>query len=91
VVTKVVKKAKAGDMAAARLVLERVAAGARGPRRAVFCCRRSKTTGDVVSALAAVTAAVSDGQLSPDEACEVAAVVELQRRAISQAHVKPAP
>jgi hypothetical protein len=47
-----------------------------------------KTTADVVSALAAVTAAMASGHLSPAEAVEVASVVELQRRAIETQEIE---
>jgi hypothetical protein len=38
--------------------------------------------GGVTAALAAVIAAMGDGTLSPDEAAAVAAVIEVQRRAV---------
>lgn len=87
VVAKVVKKAKAGDMAAARLILDRIVPQRRG-RPVRFPLPPVKTPGDVVSALAAVTAAVAAGKLSPVEGVEVAGVVELQRRAIETAEIE---
>ncbi len=41
-----------------------------------------KTVADVVAAQAAITVAMSKGRLTPSEAMEVSAVVELARRAI---------
>jgi hypothetical protein len=81
VVGKVVRQAKAGDMAAARLILDRVVPVRRG-RPVQFALPPIKTPGDVVAALAAITAAVSAGRLTTDEAVAVAGVVELQRHAI---------
>jgi hypothetical protein len=78
---KAIKLALAGDSTALRLCLERIAPVRRG-RPVRFPLPPVKTSGDVVSALAAVVGAMSDGQLSPAEACEVASVVELQRRAV---------
>jgi hypothetical protein len=81
VAAKVVKKAKAGDMTAARLILDRIVPVRKG-RPIAFPLPEVKTTGDVVSALATVTAAMAAGLLAPAEAVEIASVVELQRRAI---------
>ena len=81
VVAKVVRKAKAGDMTAARLILDRVVPARRG-RAVPFLLPPVKTPGDVVGALAAVTAAMAAGQLSPAEAVEIGGVIELARRAL---------
>jgi hypothetical protein len=87
VVAKVVRKAKGGDMGAARLILDRVMPPRRG-RPVRFPLPSMKTTGDVVAALDAVTAAMADGELSPAEAMEVSAVIEMQRRAIETAEIE---
>ena len=79
VVAKVVKKARAGDMVAARLILDRIVPVRRG-RAASFPLPQIATAADVVSALAAVAKAMSAGQLSPAEALEVAGVIEMTRR-----------
>jgi hypothetical protein len=81
VIAKVVSRAKRGDMSAARLILDRIMPVRKG-RAAPFKLPPIKTTGDVVTALAAVTAAMAAGVLSPAEAVEIAAVIDLQRRAI---------
>jgi len=78
---KAIKLALAGDTTALKLCMERIAPLRKG-RPVAITLPEVKIPGDVVGALAAVTAALSDGQLSPAEACEVASVVELQRRAI---------
>jgi hypothetical protein len=78
---KAIKLALAGDSTALRLCLERVAPVRKG-RPVAISLPPIKTTGDVIAALEAVTAAMSAGQLSPTEALEVAGVIELQRRAI---------
>jgi DNA-binding GntR family transcriptional regulator len=46
------------------------------------------TAADVVAALAAVTAAMSAGKISPAEAVEIAAVIETVRRAIETQDVE---
>jgi hypothetical protein len=87
VIAKVVRKAKAGDMFAAKMILDRIVPPRKG-RAVLFPLPPIKTTGDVVSALAAVAAAMSDGQLSPAEALEVASVIELQRRAVETQEIE---
>jgi hypothetical protein len=87
VIAKVVRKARGGDMTAARLILDRVAPARKGcPVQ--FPLPAMKTTGDVVTALEAVSAAMARGELSPAEAVEVSAVIELQRRAIETAAIE---
>ena len=81
VCAKVVKKARAGDMVAARLILDRVSPVRRG-RAAPFALPEIKTTSDIVAAMAAVTKAMASGWLSPGEAGEVAGVVALMRKSI---------
>lgn len=81
VVSKMIRKAKAGDVAAGRLILDRVMPMRKG-RPVVFELPAMNSVADVVGALATVTAAMAAGQLSPAEAIEIASVVELQRRAI---------
>jgi hypothetical protein len=78
---KAIKLALAGDSTALKLCMDRISPPRKG-RAAPFPLPPVKTTADVVSALAAVTAAVSGGRISPAEAVEIASVVELQRRAI---------
>jgi hypothetical protein len=81
VIAKVVKKAKAGDMTAAKMILDRLAPVRKGSP-VKFSLPPIVTVDDVVSAQTAITAAMSSGRLTPTEAVEVSAVVELARRAI---------
>lgn len=80
---KAIKLALAGDATAMKLCMDRIAPVRKG-RRVQFALPPIKTTADVLVALAAITTAVSCGQLSPAEGLEVAGVVELSRRAIEQ-------
>jgi hypothetical protein len=48
----------------------------------------AKTTSDIVNTLAAITDAITSGQLSPDEALQLAGVIEVQRKAIEQQEVE---
>jgi hypothetical protein len=87
IIDKVIKLAKAGDRVALRMVTDRIDPPRKG-RAVRFPLAPIKTTGDVVAALAAITEAMSTGQLSPAEAAEVAGVVELQRRAIETQEIE---
>jgi hypothetical protein len=84
VVRKVIEAAMAGDMTAARLILDRIAPPRRGRPVALSLPGVIKAS-DVPAALAAVVAAMGSGELTPDEAAAVSAVVEVQRRAIETA------
>jgi hypothetical protein len=87
VLRKVIEVAKAGDMTAARLVLDRIAPPRRGCPVALALPEVLKAT-DVPAALTAVVRAMGDGTLSPDEAVAVCAVIEVQRRAIETAELE---
>ena len=76
----VCEAAVAGDMAAARMVVDRLVPIRRG-RPVKFDLPK----GDVVEVLTGVVAAVSNGDLSPDEGQSVAAIIEGKRRAIESA------
>jgi hypothetical protein len=81
VVRAVLEAAKAGDMGACRLVLERVAPVRKG-RPVVFDLPPVETAADVLAALGAVVQAVAAGELTPDEGATVAGLLDVQRRAI---------
>lgn len=83
VIAKVAKKAKAGDMAAARLILDRVMPPRRG-RAVRFPLPPIKTPADVLDALAAITAAVGRGEISSDEALQLSTVIEVAHSAIKR-------
>jgi hypothetical protein len=87
VVRAVVDAAKKGDMTAARLVLERVSPPRKG-RTVAFDLPAVATPEDVLSALGAVLAAVSEGTLTPDEAGSVAALLEMKRKAIETVEIE---
>lgn len=74
-------RAKAGDMRAAAIMLRRTWPQRRG-RTVRLDLPAVDTTGGLVGAQAAVVAAMSRGELTPDEAASVATVLETQRRAI---------
>jgi hypothetical protein len=84
VVRAVLSAAKGGDMAAARLVLDRILPARRG-RPVVFALPTVQGAADLPKALAAVVAAVAAGNLTPEEGQAVAAVLEVQRRGIELA------
>ena len=77
----VVAGAKAGDMRAAEVLLSRVWPIRKG-RPVSLALPAIRTPADLVSALGAVAGAMADGDITPDEAQAVAAVLEAKRRAI---------
>jgi hypothetical protein len=87
VVRAVLTAAKAGDMVAARLVLERILPLRRG-RPVAFALPDVQAAADLPAALGAIVAAVASGILTPEEAAAVAAVLEAQRRAIETADLE---
>jgi hypothetical protein len=87
VVRKVIDAAVAGDMTAARLILDRIAPPRRG-RPVPIALPEVVRAEDVPAALSAVLAAMGCGALTPEEATAVSAVVEVQRRAIETAQLE---
>jgi hypothetical protein len=81
VVQKVVEAARAGDMQAAKIVLDRIAPARRGRPVALTLPKVLKAE-DVPTAIAAVIEAMSTGVVSPEEAAAVSSVIEGQRRAL---------
>jgi hypothetical protein len=86
VVRKVIEAAMAGDMTAARLILDRLVPPRRGRPVALSLPEVIKAS-DVPAALAAVLVGMGSGELTPDEATAVSAVIEVQRRAIETAEL----
>jgi hypothetical protein len=78
---KAVELALAGDGTALRLCIDRIAPPRKG-RTVAIKLPKVKTSADVIAALAAIVAAVGRGDITPDEALQLSAVVEIQRRAI---------
>ena len=70
-----IERAKAGDMAALRMCLDRVAPPLRH-RAVVFELPPLASAADAVTAMAAITAAVAEGELTPAEAGELFRLVE---------------
>jgi hypothetical protein len=77
----VIVAAKAGDMVAAKIVLDRISPARKG-RPIHFELPEARTADDVAAALAAVVSAMADGELTPDEAALVASVLEMRRKSI---------
>jgi len=81
IVQAVVTAAKAGDMVAAKIVLDRISPARKG-RPIHFDLPEARTADDVAAALAAVVTAMAAGELTPDEASMVASVLEVRRKSI---------
>jgi hypothetical protein len=78
---KAIQLAMKGDTVALRICMDRIAPPRKG-RAARFPIPPIKTSADVVSALAAVTAAVGRGEISSDEAMQLSTVIEVAHSAI---------
>ncbi|MDA8231696.1 MAG: hypothetical protein M0006_10190 [Magnetospirillum sp.] len=87
VVQAVLTAAKAGDMTAARLVLDRIAPPRKG-RPVVFDLPEVETAADVLTALGSVVQAVAAGDLTPDEGLTVAGLLEAKRKAIETVEIE---
>jgi hypothetical protein len=81
IVQAVIAAAKAGDMVAAKIVLDRISPARKG-RPIHFELPEARTADDVAAALAAVVSAMATGELTPDEAALVASVLEMRRKSI---------
>jgi hypothetical protein len=75
IVNAVLTAARAGDMTAARIVLDRIAP-ARRDNPVAFALPKIKRPADAVAASAAILSAVADGRLTPGEALEVSKLIE---------------
>jgi hypothetical protein len=81
IVRAVLDAAKAGDMTAARLILDRISPVRRG--RPVYLELPSvKTAADISAAMATLITAMASGDVTPDEAATAASVLELRRKAL---------
>lgn len=87
VVRSVIDAAKGGDMAACRVVIERILP-ARKSRPVNLDLPKIQSADDVVQAMSAVVAAVADGEIDPDEAETVARVIEVKRRSLETASLE---
>ncbi len=84
---RVVEDAKAGDLRAAELLLRRLWPERKG-RPVEVALPPVVVAADLVPALAAVVAAMGRGELTPEEAQAVCAVLESQRRAVETAELE---
>jgi hypothetical protein len=87
IVQAVLNAAKGGDMTAARMVLDRIAPPRKG-RPVEFDLPPIEAPGDLVPTIEAVVSAMAAGELTPDEASDVAAVIEVQRRTIETLEIE---
>ena len=81
ILERVILDAKAGDIRSSEIVLGRIWPARKG-RAITLPLPDVKTAADVTRAMATVIDAMSSGDLSPDEAAAVSAVIEGQRKAI---------
>ena len=84
IVAAVLVQAKAGDLTAARLILDRVAPVPRD-RRVQLDLPATGTAAGIAQAQAAVVAAVAGGELRPSEGAALADLLELRRRSMETA------
>jgi hypothetical protein len=84
---KAIELALAGDTTALRLCLERIAPP-RKSRRVAFDLPSIDAPQDLVPAFAAVVAAMSAGELAPDEAAVIAGVLEAKRKTIEMVDIE---
>ena len=75
VIRAAIDRAKSGDVAAIRVCLDRIAPRKRD-RPVAFELPPLHTAADAAAALAAITAAVSDGDLTPSEAADLFKLVD---------------
>jgi hypothetical protein len=87
VVRKVIEAAKAGDMTAAKLILDRVAPLRKG-RPVVLDLPTVEKVEDVLQALGVVIAETAAGNVTPEEAAILAGVLDAKRKAIETADIE---
>jgi hypothetical protein len=83
----VVQSAQQGDMRAAEIILRRLWPE-RKSRPIMLDLPPIQSAADLAAAMGAVTQAVAAGDLTPDEGQSVAALLELQRRAVETAELE---
>jgi hypothetical protein len=86
IVRAVIDAAKGGDMAAARLILDRIAPPAKDRTISVHL-PPVESAADVVQASAAILQATATGELSPNEGTALAGLVEQHRKSIEMADI----
>ncbi len=98
IVTKVIEKAKAGDLIAAKLIFDRVAPAPKGRAVSIELPAIGQWDGNdaVLRAYRTIIEAVSAGEVSPAEGIELVALIEAQRGAVenlstASMHRQPTP
>jgi hypothetical protein len=86
ILQKAVEQAKNGNPRAMKLILSRVWPAQKG-RPVMVDLPPISAPGDLVAALAAIAQAVAGGSITPDEGAQVAAILEMQRRAVDTAEL----
>jgi Family of unknown function (DUF5681) len=87
VVRAVIAAAKTGDMTAAKIILDRIVPLRKGAA-VMFELPELITPADLPPAVTAVTKAVAEGTLTPDEGTSVVTMLEANRRAIEMADLE---
>jgi hypothetical protein len=82
VVRAVIKAAQGGDMAAARLILDRVCP-VRRSRPTPFSLPNDGSTPDILKLLGSVVKAMANGTLTAEEGASIASVIKVRRKAIA--------
>ena len=83
----VISQARAGDMTAARIVLDRVWPARKG-RPVTFAMPRLETARDIARAVGGILEATASGMLTIDEGQGLAAILESQRRALELTEIE---
>ena len=87
IVEAVVIAAKEGDMAAARLVLDRIAPLRKG-RSISLRLPTIDRVADVTNALGSIIATMAKGEITPDEAATIAGILESKRKALETVEIE---
>ena len=77
----IVLAAKNGDMAAAKMIIDRILPARKG-RLVTFEMPKVKLASDVAAGMAAVVDQVATGQISPDEGATITGILDVRRKAI---------
>ena len=83
----VIQEARNGDMAAARIILDRVWPARKG-RLITFTMSKVESAADVAKALSGVLEAVANGLLSIEEGQGLAAILESQRKTLELTEIE---
>ncbi len=85
IVDKIIELAlEKGDLTALKICIDRIVPSLKS-RPVIFALPEIKTAKDLVAAYGAILEAVSEGQLTPEEASRIAAILDATRRAADAA------